>query len=84
MSYAVVVYRLLTQVEKNQNEFLLFQLRFFHIFYSSYKLHSVLDFTQLSASDLDDLVRRHMEGNDDIGANAMRAKLFRQGIKVYV
>jgi hypothetical protein len=47
-------------------------------------LHSVQGFTQLSDTDLDDLVRRQMEGNDNIGANAMRAKLFGQGIKVYV
>ena len=47
-------------------------------------MHSVQGFTKLSDSDLDDLVRTLVEGNDNIGANAMRAKLFGQGIKVDV
>ena len=66
-------------------EFAVFEFRhLFAFFHRSYNVRSVQGFSNLSDSDLDDLVRTHVEGNDNIGANAMRAKLFGQGIKVDV
>lgn len=51
-------------------------------FFRLYGLQSQKVFTSLSDSNLDDLVRRLSQGNDNVGANAVKAMLFGQGVKV--
>lgn len=56
----------------------------YFICYRQFGLSSCYVFSSISDADLDQAVRRHIEHNDHIGPNAVRAILFNEGHRVRI